>query len=772
MKTSNKILLTISSVIVTFLGFNLLNTYAATIWTGAVDGALGNDANYDSPVGIEDNVTFATSNLTGAAASPSSGVWPGGTVINTDLTISGGTIANMFNSGTISGGSITSLFDNNGTISGGSITSLTDNNGTISGGSIAGLTNNNGTISGGTIGSLTDNNGGLITGTAIISGDINNNGGVISGGTFNGAVDNIGGVISGGTFNGTLNLVNVGDVVATNNGTIITNAGTVTANHLTITTNDGTVTLNTAEGLSYVVTNNGTVTTNNGTVTTNNGTVTNGEYGYITTNSSTGIVDINNNDVIDNSGTVTINAAGGTITTNNLTVTTNNGTIDTNSGTVETNNLTVTTNNGTVTLNNTGGSAFVWTNNGTVTTNEGDVPTNNGTVVTNNKWVTNNESSGTVTTNNYLVYTNNGTITSNLGDVTTNNTTLDQVASGKTCDTNNGTVTTNNGTISTNNGTVVDNTAGGIITANSATGIISGGTFYFFVTNEGTINDGSFCQTQLETGGTINGGTFSIIHASCYNYVAPAVIITPSNLSVVSSWVPSVTFTGATVCKYKFDSDSYVTIDCSTPVIPAPSQWPHILTLKADDFISPATSFIYSTLLNLFTGTLTPSASPVATNHTLSNLCAVADSNTPSTAGDHAFTTALSPANSMCSVTELYIKLANLIHADKIKSGVTYLGVLGGGSTPEHLAEIASSLQPTVSTSTATGFSLNDVYHLIKNNTRVTSSSHTLTPSNPPTSTTTHSIEDIYREMTGLIQPGNVYVGTTYLGAVGTYVAP
>jgi hypothetical protein len=342
-------------------------------------------------------------------------------------------------------------------------------------------------------------------------------------------------------------------------------------------------------------------------------------------------------------------------------------------------------------------------------------------------------------------------------------------------DVNNELGTISGGTITGNVISAMGTISGGIIfgTVNNNGGTISGGTFYNLVSNpDGTIELGSFCQAQAETGGTVNGGTFGIIDLACYNY--PVRITAPSNLSVLSSWSPELVFGEATVCKYKLDAGEYTTIDCSTPTIPTPSNWPHSITIKADDLVSRTVSFIYSTLLGVFTGSITPTSAVDSTHHTLGDLYKVIQSNVPVTSGSHSFTTTAVPANtscgnSICSITELYIKLANLIDADNLKPGASYLGVTGGEATPTEISPIAPSLSPTTATNTASGFSLEDVYNLVKYGTRITTPSHSNMPSGSPSSVTGHSIEDIYRTMTALIQPGDVAVGTTYLGAVGTY---
>jgi hypothetical protein len=146
-------------------------------------------------------------------------------------------------------------------------------------------------------------------------------------------------------------------------------------------------------------------------------------------------------------------------------------------------------------------------------------------------------------------------------------------------------------------------------------------------------------------------------------------------------------------------------------------------------------------------------------------------SGTPSTAGTHTLSTSQTPnATTGHSTSEIYVRLANLIDASTIKPGITYLGVTGGGETPDPIDLPTSSLTPTGTPNDRTGFSLEDIYQLVKNNVRVTSSTHSTSTSAHPTATTTHSIEDVYRTLTALVQPGNILLGDSYLGVEGAYV--
>ncbi len=148
-----------------------------------------------------------------------------------------------------------------------------------------------------------------------------------------------------------------GDIMQRNDGTVTENNGMVETNNYdaTVETNNGTVTYN----YGMVETNYGTVSTNYGMMESNHGTVPE-----------------NNGTVKNNNYDATVETNNGTVTENNGTVTKNFYTVKTNNGTVGTNyyNATVETNNGTVVTNVIGG---------TVTDNYGTVETNSGRVVNN-----------------------------------------------------------------------------------------------------------------------------------------------------------------------------------------------------------------------------------------------------------------------------------------------------------------------------------------------------------------------------------------------------
>ena len=77
-------------------------------------------------------------------------------------------------------------------------------------------------------------------------------------------------------------------------------------------------------------------------------------------------------------------------------------------------------------------------------------------------------------------------------------------------------------------------------------------------------------------------------------------------------------------------------------------------------------------------GTITPpSGSPVATFYTISQIYEFITNNTTATEGDHSFTFSNTLAGTGYTLTEIYTALENLISADKVKLGTTYLNVAG-----------------------------------------------------------------------------------------------
>ncbi|MBI4281610.1 DUF1566 domain-containing protein [Candidatus Uhrbacteria bacterium] len=75
-------------------------------------------------------------------------------------------------------------------------------------------------------------------------------------------------------------------------------------------------------------------------------------------------------------------------------------------------------------------------------------------------------------------------------------------------------------------------------------------------------------------------------------------------------------------------------------------------------------------------GSLTPSASPAATSHTLSDIYTRLTTNGASTAGNHVFSPGASPAGTLSTLTQIYNAIPT-IDATKVLSGTSYLGVAG-----------------------------------------------------------------------------------------------
>jgi hypothetical protein len=75
-------------------------------------------------------------------------------------------------------------------------------------------------------------------------------------------------------------------------------------------------------------------------------------------------------------------------------------------------------------------------------------------------------------------------------------------------------------------------------------------------------------------------------------------------------------------------------------------------------------------------GSLTPGANPASSMYTLSDIYTRLTTNATATEGGHSFSPAGSPASSMRSLKEIYDAIPTIV-AGTVKSGTTYLGVLG-----------------------------------------------------------------------------------------------
>ncbi|SHN64523.1 hypothetical protein SAMN02745247_02808 [Butyrivibrio hungatei DSM 14810] len=198
---------------------------------------------------------------------------------------------------------------------------------------------------------------------------------------------------------GEIILINDGEVLGENYGTVYGNFGTVTENHDdgTIVTNHETGIVKTNDVDGYVSQNYGEVTDNYGSVKVNGGLVVN--------NFETGSVKENSGNVVTNNGD---------IYKNNKTTTENNGYIEKNLGLVDTNNGDIKENSSPFN----GFNPVVNTNNGEIVTNSGEVKDNSNLITTNKGKV--GENNETIITNFGTVVLNNGAIEENIGIVEDN----------------------------------------------------------------------------------------------------------------------------------------------------------------------------------------------------------------------------------------------------------------------------------------------------------------------------------------------------------------
>lgn len=176
----------------------------------------------------------------------------------------------------------------------------------------------------------------------------------------------------------------------------------------------------------------------------------------------------------------------------------------------------------------------------------------------------------------------------------------------------------------------------------------------------------------------------------------------------------------------------------------------------------------------VWAGTVTTTSSPEATGYTLTDIYNLIDNNATTTSANHDLYPSSGPASSLQSISDIYVALANLIQAENLAStSVTYLGVTGGTAedTPEAVASITKDFTPNTVAGSVINFTLDDIYHLITDNTRISTPSQTFAPAGAPAETM-HTLAEIYTELSTLISPENIATGTTYLGVTGTYEEP
>lgn len=171
-------------------------------------------------------------------------------------------------------------------------------------------------------------------------------------------------------------------------------------------------------------------------------------------------------------------------------------------------------------------------------------------------------------------------------------------------------------------------------------------------------------------------------------------------------------------------------------------------------------------------GTVSNSATPAPTGYTLEDIYDLIHSNATTTADSHSLIPSVSTDTiSSHSVSQLYADLANLVKRENIATGTTYLGVLGSCGNPDPAyattTVISASLTPTVSLGDPLGYSLDDIYHLITDNTTTTAGTHASTPASTPLASQ-HTLTEIYTALTTLMSSVNIRSGVTYLGQAGS----
>lgn len=169
----------------------------------------------------------------------------------------------------------------------------------------------------------------------------------------------------------------------------------------------------------------------------------------------------------------------------------------------------------------------------------------------------------------------------------------------------------------------------------------------------------------------------------------------------------------------------------------------------------------------IFAGSLTPDNPPTTTMYSIDDIYNLINNNSTTTEANHnIYPSTDTGTPTMYSISELYVALANLINP--ALTTVTYLG-----STPTStpVSAITKDFTPTTVTGTVTGFTLDDIYSLITENTRPLTPTHTFAPPSEPAGTM-HTLIEIYTELSTLIDPATIATGTTYLAVTGTYVRP
>jgi len=174
----------------------------------------------------------------------------------------------------------------------------------------------------------------------------------------------------------------------------------------------------------------------------------------------------------------------------------------------------------------------------------------------------------------------------------------------------------------------------------------------------------------------------------------------------------------------------------------------------------------------IFAGSFLPSSDPAPTMYTLADIHNLIQN---ISAGSHTLVTTSSPvATTSYSISQIYADLSNLFYRENLKNGVTYLGVSGNYGVPDPTRStttvIYSSLDPA-GPSQAQGYTLDDIYNLIINNTKTAAGSHNISPAVTPNSSM-HTTSDIYNALTSLINSvsaSKIKTGIVYFGKTGTY---
>jgi len=172
---------------------------------------------------------------------------------------------------------------------------------------------------------------------------------------------------------------------------------------------------------------------------------------------------------------------------------------------------------------------------------------------------------------------------------------------------------------------------------------------------------------------------------------------------------------------------------------------------------------------------------PLVSFHSLSDIYNLAVTGATSTPTGTLSTTSSPTATTSHSTSEIYVLLANMVKKQNINdydvdgNPLTIFGVVGsmagGGSGPDDISSSTpSSLTPASPAGVASGYSLYDIFYLIRDDERIEPNLNTFPESGTPSNTmlTTEDIYTVLSEKIAGIKPWYIKLGQTLFGIRGT----